>query len=390
MKVILILAITLLLMLALLRAPQTSTRDHAQRKSWPVEKLPNSSARVADIEFVDFDFEQLAMSRYGPTPSRIDEQPSKGTQYFVTPSLNATVAIATVKFEAVDEHGAVLAVIPMLHRPGPAGDPFFYGVMLVPDRPFRVVASGQAIDGSRYRVTYDSLFVPTNERPKPNAGFPLDPKDAKKFLALLETTHRKEYLKVEQEFAKLPNGMIVLPRTRVFNVNYAVLFSPSNRPLGLRITYEVEFSQDGYYNPGLTVYPDFENLDWRGKIEMRMFDGSIKPTPTEPSPQERAAPHPFDAAYMYRANTTYYFTAELYPDYVSLNKERTTFCLSNPSPIHDARALEMRKVILASKAPITYRVSIQNTDFEGIIAHFYSHNELYNSFVAEGAVNCEP
>jgi hypothetical protein len=391
LKVVLILAIALLLALvALLSGQQSSTLDHSQRKSWPVEKLPNPAPTAADIQLYDFQFERLAMSRYGPSPTQVFGPPSKATKYFVQPELEGMDAIVTAKFEAIDEHGALIATIPILKGIKPYGPPYFYGVMLVPDRPFRVVVSGKAIDGTSYRRTFGP-FVPTSNPPPPNAGFPMreKPAEVKRWLALLEDTMQEQYLKLEQEFAKLPNGTIVMPRTRVFNVNYAVLFSPSNRPLGLRITYEVEFSQDGYYNPELSVYPDFENLDWRGKVEMRMFNGSIKPEPTEPSPQERADPHPFDAAYIYRANTTYHFTAELYPDYVSQNKERTMFCLSKHPAIHDARAIEMRKAILASKTPITYRVLIRNSDFEGTIEKFYSHNELYNNFVAEGAVNCE-
>ena len=109
MKVVLILAIALLLALvALLSGPQSSTRDHAQRKSWPVEKLPNPSPTAADIKFYDFKFERFAMSRYGPTPSQVFGPPSKATKYLVQPELEGEEAIVTAKFEAIDEHGALI------------------------------------------------------------------------------------------------------------------------------------------------------------------------------------------------------------------------------------------------------------------------------------------
>ncbi|HKY42477.1 MAG TPA: hypothetical protein VJM50_05245 [Pyrinomonadaceae bacterium] len=370
----------------------SSSSALSQRKSWPVEKVPDRSPTVADIEFVDFDFEQFAMSRYGPSASRIDDLPSKGAKYFVTPELTGVEAITTLKFEAVDQQGALIGVIPVLQTSGPDGEPFFYGVILIPDRPFRVVARGQAIDGGPFKVTTD-LFVPRSEPPKPNAGFPLDdenPQKARQMLALLKDAERQEYSKVEQEFAKLKDGTIVMPRTRVFNVNYAVIFSPSGRPLGFRIDYDVEFSQDGWYSPGLTVTPDFENHEWRGKMNMGVHDGSIEPKPIEESPQVRSHPLDHGAGYVYRANTTYHFTAELFPDYVIRNEQKTKFCLYNQVLSYDPQAVEVRKAILASKAPITYRVSIKNSDFEGLIEKFYSHNELYNSFVAEGAVDCGP
>ena len=367
----------------------SSTSRLSQRKSWPVEKVPGSSSSVADIEFALFSFEQVAMSRYGPGPFQIDGLPSAGHKYFVTPDLIGTEAITTIKFEAVDQHGTLIGVIPMLHRNGPDGKPFFYGVMLIPDRPFRVVASGQAVDGSDYKVTSE-LFVPTSEPPKPNAGHALDPKEEKKTLALLETTAREESAKVEQEFAKLKDGTIVMPRTRVYNVNYTVISSPSGRPLGFRIDYDVEFSQYGWYNPELKVNAEFAKQEWRGKMEMHVHDGSIEPKPIEESPQVRSHPLDYGAGYIYRANTTYHFTAEMFPDYVMRNEQKTKFCLYKQVFTSDPDAAEVRKAIMASKAPITYRVRIANSDFEGIIEKFYSHQELYNSFVADGAVDCGP
>lgn len=390
MKVVITLAIVvlLLLVLTLLSVTQRNSPDLAQRKSWPVERVTDRSP--TDIEFALFDFEQLAMSRYGPSPSRISDQPTKGIKYFVEPELIGIEKIATVRFEAVDEHGAPIAVIPMSQSNGPAGDPEFFGVMLVPDRPFRVVASGQTVDGTQYKVTYESLFVPTSKPPKPNAGFSLNPKDAKKWLALLEDTHREWSLKIEQEFAKLKDGTIVMPRTRVFNVNYTPIFSQSGQPLGFRITYELEFSQDGWYNPELKVVPAFEIREWFGKMNMAVHDGNIEPKPIEESPQVRSHPLEHGAGYVYRANTTYHFTADLFPDYVIRNEQKTKFCLYNRMFNYDPSLVEARKAILASKAPITYRVKIANSDFEGIIEKFYSHHELYNSFVAEGAVDCGP
>ena len=388
MKLLVIsLAVAVLLTLACLSAEQSeSSPVVSQRRSWPVEKI---STTVANIEFVDFDFEQFAISRHGPTPFRIDDLPSTGTKYFVTAELIGVETISTLKFEAVDQQGALIAVVPMIQMTGPDGAPEFFGVMLIPDRPFRIVASGQAIDGSQYKVTSD-LFVPTSEPPKPNGGFPLDPKEAKKMLALLKDAEHKGYSKVEQEFAKLRDGVIVMPRTRVFNMNYTPIFSSSGRPLGFRITYELEFSQDGWYNPELGVLAEFENKEWFGKMNMSVHDGNIEPKPIEESPQVKSHPLEHGAGYMYRANTTYQFTAELFPDYVIRNEKKTKFCLYNKLYDYDRSLTEARKAILASKAPITYRISIKNSGFEGRIEKFYSHHELYNNFVAEGAVDCGP
>ena len=160
MKVLISLAVAVLvLLLALLIGTQrksisdSSTNDSSsissrlsQRRSWPVEKVPGRSS-VADIEFVRFDFERFAMSSLFLGERRSEEsvgvKVDAGPQP-VTPELMGTEVIATVKFEAVDQHGTLIGVIPMLQRNDVAGDPLFYGVMLIPDRPFRVVASGLA------------------------------------------------------------------------------------------------------------------------------------------------------------------------------------------------------------------------------------------------------
>lgn len=385
------LGVAVLLTLACLGAEKSDRNDNlSQQRSWPVEKVQTSPTNGAGVEFVDFRFEQFSMSRYGPTPFPIDSQPSKGAKYFVTPKLTGVEAITTVKFEAVDQQGVLIAVIPTVQRNGPDGNPEFYGVMLIPDRPFRVVASGQAGDGSQYKITYESLFEPTSEPPKPNAGFPLKPEDAKKMLGLLKDAEQQEYSKIEQEFAKFRDGMIVMPRTRVSNVNYTPIFSSSGKPLGVRITYDVEFSQDGSYNPELGVLPEFENREWTGKMSMQVHDGSIEPKPIEESPPVQSHPLEYGAGYIYRANTTYHFTADLFPDYVIRNEQKTKFCIYSQKFNYDPSLTEARKAILASKTPITYRVSIKNSGFEGIIEKFYSQHELYNSFVAEGAVDCGP
>ncbi|HEX6717604.1 MAG TPA: hypothetical protein VF088_10850 [Pyrinomonadaceae bacterium] len=306
------------------------------------------------------------------------------------PELYGHEAIANAKFEAVDQHGVLITIIPVLKQNAAGGDPFFYGMMLVPDRPFRIVVSGQAVDGRPYKLVYPSLFVPTGKPAKRETLIPpgTTPDEAKKIRAWLAEEARQQYIKIKQEFEKLPGGVIVMPRTRVSNVKYAPLFSPLGQPRGVRISYEVEFSDDGYYNPELHVYPEYENEEWRGKVEMRVLNGRIEPQPTEESPQVRPNPLAYGAGYDYRAHTTYRFTAELIPDYVIQNEQQTKFCLYNNRFDSDQRSRAIWAALLASKTPTTYRVYIENSDFEGVIENFYPQHVLYNTFVAEGARDC--
>lgn len=380
----------LLIMVPLQGASQISNPLEALVR--PVERVSDHSPSVADIHFADFEISRLSMSRHGPAPWKIPGRPSKFTYYSVQPRVYGEEAIATAKFEAVDEHGALITIIPVIRYTDPNGRPFFVGVMLIPDRPFRVVVSGQAVDGNHYRRIHKTLFVPTSEPEQWESLIPhiTTPANAKKMRAFLVDAMRQEYLKVKEEFDKLPGGVIVMPRTRVSNVNYAPLLSPSGRPRGLRITYEVEFSEDGYYNPELRVFPDYRNEEWRGKVEMKVLNGSIEPQPSEESPQVRPHLLAYGAGYTYRGNTTYRFTAELIPDYVIQNEQKTKFCIYNQGFNYDSQTRSVWAGILASKTLTTYRLYIQNSDFHGLIANFYPQHVLYNTFVAEGARDCGP
>jgi len=192
----------------------------------------------------------------------------------------------------------------------------------------------------------------------------------------------------EEEELRTHGEMIVMPRTRVSNVMYAPYLSKAGRPLGLRIMYDVEFSQDGYYNPKLELYLDYKKTEWRGRIEMYPLTGSIAPQPAEVgSPQIQPHILAFDAGYLYRAATTYHFTAELIPDYVIQNKEKTKFCIYYQKYKYSPSEQVSFTEILASKVPTKYSVHIANTAFYGEIEGL-SQSALLESYKAEGAQDC--
>ncbi len=258
--------------------------------------------------------------------------------------------------------------------------------MTVPNEPFRVVVSGEGIDGRSYRRTYERLFRPTT-RPQSAVVIPPGPTagDRRKFEAA-----GQEYMnKMEAELTKNARETIVMPRMRVSNAMYAPYLSNAGRPLGVRITFDVEFSQDGYYNPELQVYLDYKNPEWRGRINMKPLTGSIEPQPAEAgSPQIQPHILAFGAGYLYRAGTTYHFTAEYIPDYVIQNEKKTKFCIWRQQFKHSPEQRAAWEAILASEAPTKYRLYINNTDFSGEIEALHSQRTLFQSFVAEGAQDC--
>jgi hypothetical protein len=355
----------------------------------PVKQLPVQPRLTEEISFEKFEFQQLIISRH-PGMFGLEGEPTKGFRYFIEARIYGEEAIATAKFEAVDEAGNVIQKILIGRQPHAGGGSDFYGVMKVPDRPFRVVLSGEGIDGKNYRLTYERLFRPTTRQQTPvrdPAGrLPANARQRRQLLALVQ----QQMDKLEEDVKKNAPEMIVLPRTRVSNVMYAQYLSKSGRPLGLRITYDVEFSHDGYYNPELLLFLNYKNVEWRGRITMTTLTGSIEPKPEEPgAPQDQ--PHVgYGAGYLYKAGTTYHFTAEYIPDFVNYNENRSKFCINYQKNKYSPEAEAAFKEILANNTPSPYSIEIRNTDFVGVIEGLPSQSELLKSFVADGAKDCAP
>jgi hypothetical protein len=363
------------------RAPAVTDR--------PVKKLPVRAPKSADIQFAEFEFKLLSGGRH-PGMFPIEGEPSKGVPYFVEATLYGTEAIATAKFEVVDEHGALIEPARIRRETNSGGDSAFYGVMAVPDRPFRVVVTGEGIDGERYQRIHERLFRPI-DRPvvQPLIVEMASPADAEKMSKWVEEAMKQELAKIEEDLNK-SGGWIVMPHTRVFNVNYQPLLSSAGRPRGLRITYDVEFSENGFYNPELHLFPKYEDIEWRLMVRMKVIDSSIDPQPAEAgSPQVRPHPLAYDAGYIYLGRTTYRFTADMVPDYVIQNEAKTKFCLWNQRYAHDPPNVRATyRAMVTSKAPTTYRVYVDNSDFDGLIENFYGLGVFYSTFAVEGASDC--
>lgn len=385
-----ILSLPLLALISASCAGQVADPTQSTAATRPVKKLPSPAQTVGSIQLSGFEFQRPYFGREGPGFWRIDGEPSKGHRYVVEAELYGEEAIATAKFEAVDEVGHVIQQILIQRRPDAYGRSGFYGLMMVPDRPFRVVVSGEGVDGKSYRRPHERLFRPTNRPLHPPLIPPGVPAaERRRMRQVTEAAAQDAIAKMENDLKKETSGVIVMPRTRVSNVMYAPYLSRAGNPLGVRITFDAEFSQDGYYNPELHLVPYYRNDDWRGRIEMKALTGSIEPEPAEAgSPQMQPHILAFGAGYLYRARTTYHFTAELVPDYIFQNEKKTKLCIFRQKYKYSPGMQAFWREILASKAPTKYHVYIKNSDFGGEIEGLHAQGVLFNSFVAEGAGDC--
>jgi hypothetical protein len=339
---------------------------------------------AAEISFMSFEFKQFQFSQHGGM-FPIKGEPTKGSRFFVEATLYREEAIATAKFEAVDEAGNVIQKISIQRQPDPGGGSMFYGVMKVPDRPFRVVVSGEGIDGKTYRLIYERLFRPTT---RPKSAILLPPGVNARQRGQFEAQSQKYLDEAEEEARKNAGEIIVIPRTRVSNVKYAPFLSKAGRQLGLRVEFDAEFSHDGYYNPELDLFLDYDKDEWRGRIDMQPLTGSIEPKPDEEgSPQSQSHILSNGAGYLYRAGTTYHFTAEYIPNYVVQNEKKTKFCIWYQQYKYSPEMEAAWKQILASEASTKYTLSIRNTEFYGEIEGV-PQSTLFKNFLAEGAQDC--
>jgi hypothetical protein len=356
----------------------------------PVKRLASPAGRAADINVLSFDFQHVYFGFEGPGLLPIDGEPSRGARYIVAARVYGDKSIATAAFSAVDESGTVIQSIRMMREP--SGTTKLVGLMVVPDRPFRIEMTGAAVDGVRYRRTYKRLFRPTQALPSVRRLPPDVPTDlAKHMTQIVDEAARQAIDRLESQLANHPEGVVFMPRTQISNVAYAPLFSAAGRPIGLRVTYEAKFSEDGYFDPALRVLPTYQSDEWRGLVDMHAVDGSIEPLPAEVgAPQQRPNILAYGAGYQYKGNTTYRFTADLIPDFIIQNEAKTKFCIfSRKYEIYESgtrRAVWAE--LLTNESSVNYKVFIGDRDFTGAIDGFFAPGTLRASFAAEGAQDC--
>jgi hypothetical protein len=355
----------------------------------PVKRLA-TPARASDIDLLSFDFQRPYYGFEGPGFLPIDGEPSQGARSIVTASVYGEKSVATAAFSAVDERGTVLQSIRMMRGPNGSDTSELVGLMVVPDQPFRIVMTGATVDGVSYRRTYKRLFRPT--RDVPSAHRPPDvATDLAKHMQTADDAARQAIDRLESQLANHPDGVVFMPRTEISNVAYAPLFSAAKRPIGLRVTYEVKFSEDGYFDPALRVLPHYQSDEWRGLVDMHAVDGNIEPLPAAVgAPQQQPNILAYGARYQYKSNTTYRFTADLIPDFIFQNEAKTRFCIySRKYEIYESGTRRaVWSELLTSESSVNYKVFIGNHDFTGAIDGFFAPGTLRASFAAEGAEDC--
>ena len=326
-------------------------------------------------------------------------EPVMGALHVAEAHVWGTEAIATAKFDAVDESGQPIEPLAIARKPGPSGSWRFVGLVTVPIRPFRVVLSGRDIHGQPFRRVYRRLFTPTDRAPSRAALWAdLSPEEASFMRRMLDEAGPRLITEVQSDLAPTQDGVIVIPRMQVSNVTYAPLLSAHGRPIGLRIAYDALFSEWGQYNPDVQVEAEYKPRSWQRLTRMEVLDSRITPMPREAfQPYDairfgelRMSPLESGAHYTYEAGTIYHFTADLVPNYAVHNLDKSKKCIYYQQFPYSAESKAAFAQILATVAATPYAVAIGRGAFKGRIQNFYGEGIFHQSFVEEGAPDCGP
>lgn len=238
---------------------------------------------LADVEVIAFEFQRPALYEVGVRYGPIDGEPSIGVQYGVKASIDGEAALKDVRFDAIDDDSATIQRIAIARQATgiPSDESEFLGLMNVPDRPFRIRLIGESVDGRSVRRVFQRRFVPTAEPPH-DPPYPADepPETARAFQRMFDQLAPGVVAERQALIADNRAEPIALPRTIVSNVLYAPLLAGTGRPIGIRVTYSVTFSQPGRYAPELRIHTARRPGE-RSTDDMYVLKATIDPRPNE-------------------------------------------------------------------------------------------------------------
>jgi hypothetical protein len=350
-----------------------------------------------EIELFDFEFQRPYMGFEGPNYTELEGEPSAGIQYLVRATLFRQEAVATAKFEMIDERGRVIELLRFSKFNNATDDGDYLGLLKVPAQPFRIRVSGRDVFGKAYARLSERLFRPARRPAAPPLLPPgLQPEHARQLSEALRAEEEQTKARLERELSKYTDGRISVPRIEVSEVTYVPLRSEKGDLLGMRLQYDMRFSADGDYAHSLQVFPSYEDADFRGLVEMEVIEESITPPPSPPSyatPQIHIDMNTlvkYGSSAWFKSGAVYHFTIDLVPDFVGQNKTRTKFCVDDKHYQHKVKSEKIWEAMKARDAAISYRIHLKRTNYSGDTGPFHPPGAFYSGFLGAGAVECLP
>ena len=361
----------------------------------PVRRF-NSKRRAAEVTFFDFKFLRPYLGREGPSYTELKGEPSAEAQYLANAELSGQQAVSTAKFELVDEGGSIIQLLPFFKQDNSLERGRFVGSVRVPKRPFQVAVSGMGIDGKPYRRVYERLFRPITSPKTPIVWPDLTPDEARKISAWLTDIEKESLADIDKGASKYPDGVFVMPRMEISNMVYQSLVSEKGNKLGMLLSYDVRFSVDGDFAHSLQVFPNYENPDRRGLVDMYVLSEEINPKPEPPS---YARPELYvdmktlvkdGSEAWYKGGVVYHFTIKLVPDFIRHNVNETKLCVDERHYEIKGTSLQMWQRMKEDSRPVAYRIFLYGMSDGGDTDPLDPPKIYYDGFLKDGAVKCKP
>lgn len=375
------------------QAPAASAQSAEVSRARPVKRrlTPPAEAEAAarEFNFLGFDFKEIYYGYEGPGYAKVAGEPAKGTESVAEARLFMAPAIATVKFELLDQSGRAIQTLYLVKEDTDVSSGEFVGVVPVPAQPFRVAVTGVSLTGKSYRRVYGRLFRPTDEPPAaPRVPPGLPPERAKLYRQALAEHDRLAKARLTQQGRENTGGVISLPRVEVFEATYEPLLSVQGNTIGIRLRYAVRVSRDGYYRLHPSAWSDYTAGELRGKIRMEAIAGTVTPSPSETGTDDPSDLLRFGGGGKFKAGEVYRFTADMAPDFALRNAAGTRFCIERTTFKQSRSAEAAWRAVVESDVPVTYGVDVAGTNFTGRIENFYAPSVFHRSFLKEGAGEC--
>lgn len=176
----------------------------------------------------------------------------------------------------------------------------------VPDRPFRVRATGVDLSGKPFQRVLFPILQPADPVTTPELDSQKDPL----LLELVETARPGEQPLVRAQLLTWSDGP--LP-------------GEGGVEIGVRLRYTLRFPVTGVYSPLPQLYPERMPPASTGALAMRLHQMRVTPLPDGLSPA--ATSSLLTGRFTYQAGVDYQFEADLVPNYVLSPPSSAGFCL---------------------------------------------------------------
>jgi hypothetical protein len=264
----------------------------------------------------------------------------------------------------------------------------FNGFLTVPNQPFRAAVVGMNTAGVAFRSVLATPFEPLStgliEQPILPPSLPAT--QTNQLLGMVAEYRRQLQTRAAQAVSEHPGGVITLARAAVSRITYEPLESTSGTPIGMRLRYSIQFPSRQTIVAVPHVFPVYQPWTWRGLVTMKTLGGTIAPAPQLLGVQSLQDVIIYRAAATYQSGTTYDFTVDMVPDYVTQGTQTGRFC------IYEEKFSDRSvwRALIASEVPVPYSLSISDTNTSASIPVFFPQRTFYESFTAGGAFDCGP